>query len=91
MNLMEAMKRDREIEKNAFLNINISPEVQLIFDSMSLMVERVLISVQKLVGLSNDPINTEKQDNVDEKEMSFLWQMHRSMAQRNGHVGILKV
>jgi len=49
MNLWEAMKRDREIEKNAFLNINISPEVQLIFDNMSLMVERVLISVQKLV------------------------------------------
>ena len=92
MNLWEAMKRDREIEKNAFLNINISPEVQLIFDNMSLMVERVLISVQKLIGLSNDPINTEyKQDNVNEKEMSFLWQMHRSMAQRKGHVGILKV
>ena len=36
MNLVEAMKRDREIEKNAFLNINISPEVQLIFDNMSL-------------------------------------------------------
>ena len=36
------------------------------------MVERVLISVQKLVGLSNDPINTEyKQDNVDEKENVF--------------------
>ena len=81
MNLVEAMKRDHEIEINAFPDISISPEVQLIFDNMSSMVEKVLISVQKLVCLSNDPINAEyEQDNVDEKEMSFLWQMHRSMA-----------
>ena len=49
MNLVEAIKRDHEMEKNAFSTINISPEVQLIFDNMSSMVEKVLISVQKLV------------------------------------------
>ena len=73
MNLVEAMKRDRETEKNAFSNIKISPEVQLIFDNMSSTVEKVLINVQELIWLSNDPINAEyEQDNVDEKEMSCL-------------------
>jgi len=72
MNLVEAIKHDHEIEKNAFSNIH---------QNMSSTIEKVLINDQKLVGLSNDPMNAEyEQDNVDEKEMSCLWQMHRSMA-----------
>ena len=62
------------------MNVVEAPEAQLTVDKMSSTVEKVLINLQELVGLYNDPIYAEYgQDNVDEKETSCLCRLlHKS-------------
>jgi len=62
------------------MNVVEAPEAQLTVDKMSSTVEKVLINLQELVGLYNDPIYAEYgQDKVDEKETSCLCKLlHKS-------------